>query len=45
MRTKIEVPTNLSGFTLKQYQRYSRIEEPTDEDLLELTFVDITPIF
>jgi len=44
MRTKIEVPTNLSGFTLKQYQRYSRIEEPTDEDLLEC-FLDLDKDF
>jgi hypothetical protein len=41
MKIEVNVPESLDDITLEQYQRFTRIEEPTEEQTLT-TFLDIT---
>lgn len=36
MKVEVSIPSTLDDITLEQYQRYLLIEEPTNEDLLEI---------
>ena len=41
MKIEVNVPESLDDITLEQYQRFIKLEEPTEEQTLT-TFLDIT---
>lgn len=41
MKLKLEIPENLNDIKLRQYQKFLKIDEPTNEDILKC-FLDLT---
>ena len=41
MKIEVNIPESLDDITLEQYQRFTKIEEPTEEQILT-TFLDIS---